>query len=46
MDTDWTDAADGVTCPACLSLLRESRSRAVTSAHERAVVARRIVEQW
>ncbi len=46
MDTDWTDKADGVTCPACRDLLRESRSRTVTAAHERPVVARRDVDPW
>ncbi len=46
MDTDWTDASDGVTCPACRDLLRESRSRTVTETQERAVVPRRDVDGW
>jgi len=46
MDTAWTDAPDGVTCPACLVLLRASRSRAVAAERERAVVARRGAERW
>ena len=46
MDTDWTDAADGVTCAACQEMLRESRTRAPVAAHDRAMVARRDGERW
>ncbi len=46
MDTDWTDAADGVTCAACRELLRESRIRASDAAQDRAIAARRDSERW
>lgn len=46
MDTDWTDAAGGVTCPACTAVLREQASRVTRVEGERAVAARRADGQW
>lgn len=46
MDTDWTDAAEGVTCPACTAALRAAASRATHVQGERAIAARRADGEW